>query len=37
MLPVNIALVDDDPEFSQYLAQHLRSQGVAVQVFAEFS
>ncbi len=35
MLPVNIALVDDDPEFSQYLAQHLRSQGVTVQVFAD--
>ncbi|RVT88693.1 response regulator transcription factor [Inhella crocodyli] len=35
MLPATIALVDDDPEFSQYLAQHLSSEGVSVQVFAD--
>lgn len=34
-LPSSLALVDDDPEYSQYLAQHLRAQGVNVQVFAD--
>jgi DNA-binding response OmpR family regulator len=35
MLPVSLALVDDDSEFSQYLAQHLRAKGITVQVFAD--
>jgi DNA-binding response OmpR family regulator len=30
MLPHNLALVDDDSEFTEYLAQHLREQGVGV-------
>ena len=30
MLPRNLALVDDDSEFTEYLAQHLREQGIAV-------
>lgn len=34
-LPSSLALVDDDPEYSQYLAQHLRAQGVKVQVFGD--
>jgi len=35
MLPASLALVDDDPEYSQYLAQHLQTQGVRVSVFAD--
>jgi two-component system, OmpR family, response regulator len=33
MLPRTLALIDDDSEFTEYLAQHLRSKGVAVTVF----
>ncbi|MCZ2495764.1 response regulator [Xylophilus sp. Kf1] len=33
MLPKNIALVDDDLEFSEFLAQHLRDQACGVRVF----
>ena len=33
MLPRTLALIDDDSEFTEYLAQHLRSQGVEVRVF----
>jgi two-component system, OmpR family, response regulator len=35
MLPRTLALVDDDPDYSLYLAQHLRQQGMQVQVFAD--
>ncbi|MBL8340130.1 MAG: response regulator transcription factor [Rubrivivax sp.] len=30
MLPRTLALVDDDPEYSEYLAQHLQAKGVQV-------
>jgi two-component system, OmpR family, response regulator len=33
MLPRTLALIDDDSEFTEYLAQHLRARGVEVQVF----
>jgi two-component system, OmpR family, response regulator len=35
MLPNTLALVDDDPEYSHYLAEHLRGLGVDVQTFAD--
>jgi two-component system, OmpR family, response regulator len=35
MLPKTLALVDDDPEYSLYLADHLRRLGVDVQVFSD--
>ncbi len=35
MLPRTLALVDDDPDYSLYLAQHLRQQGMQVTVFAD--
>jgi two-component system, OmpR family, response regulator len=35
MLPPTLALVDDDPDYSQYLAQHLRALGMQVHVFAD--
>jgi two-component system, OmpR family, response regulator len=35
MLPPTLALVDDDAEFSEFLAQHLRAQGVTVTVFGD--
>ncbi len=35
MLPKSLALIDDDLEFNEYLAQHLRDQGVDVQVFTD--
>jgi two-component system OmpR family response regulator len=37
MLPRTIALVDDDPEYSEFLAQHLRGRGVDVQLYADSS
>jgi two-component system, OmpR family, response regulator len=33
MLPRNLALIDDDAEYSEYLAQHLRGKGIEVSVF----
>jgi DNA-binding response OmpR family regulator len=33
MLPRNLALIDDDAEYSEYLAQHLRGQGIDVHVY----
>lgn len=33
MLPKHLALIDDDAEYSEYLAQHLRERGVEVTVF----
>jgi two-component system, OmpR family, response regulator len=35
MLPARLALVDDDEEFSEFLAQHLRTRGVEVTTFAD--
>lgn len=35
MLPASLALVDDDAEFSEFLAQHLRDRGIDVSVFAD--
>jgi two-component system OmpR family response regulator len=33
MLPPTLALIDDDPTFADFLAKHLREQGVQVTVF----
>jgi two-component system, OmpR family, response regulator len=33
MLPNNLALIDDDPAYADFLARHLRDQGVDVTVF----
>ena len=35
MLPKTLALVDDDVEYTEFLAQYLRERGVAVDVFAD--
>lgn len=35
MLPSTLALVDDDSEFSEFLSQHLREQGIQVEVFPD--
>lgn len=35
MLPTTLALVDDDAEFCEFLAQHLRGQGIEVTAFAD--
>jgi two-component system, OmpR family, response regulator len=35
MYPRTLALVDDDREYSDYLAQHLRAQGIDVHVFGD--
>ncbi len=35
MLPPTLALVDDDAEYSEFLSQYLRDQGVAVDVFGD--
>jgi DNA-binding response OmpR family regulator len=35
MLPSTLALVDDDPDHTQFLGQYLRDQGVQVDVFAD--
>ncbi len=35
MLPASLALVDDDAEFTEFLAQHLRDRGIAVSVFGD--
>ena len=35
MLPKTLALVDDDLEYTEFLSQHLREQGVRVTVFAD--
>jgi two-component system, OmpR family, response regulator len=34
-LPSTLALIDDDPEYADYLAQTLRERGVAVTVFGD--
>ena len=35
MLPKKLALIDDDIEYTEYLSQHLREQGIEVDVFAD--
>jgi two-component system OmpR family response regulator len=37
MLPTTLALVDDDTEYCEFLAQHLRGQGVEVHAYADSS
>ena len=37
MLPPTLALVDDDTEYCEFLAQHLRNQGVNVQAYGDSS
>jgi two-component system, OmpR family, response regulator len=37
MLPRTLALVDDDKEYTEFLSQHLRDQGVRVDVFSDSS
>jgi two-component system OmpR family response regulator len=37
MLPRTLALVDDDAEYSEFLAEHLRAQGVDVRVYCDSS
>lgn len=35
MLPKTLALIDDDIEYTEFLSQHLREQGVEVRVFPD--
>jgi len=35
MLPATLTLIDDDDDYREYLAQHLRRQGVEVHAFAD--
>lgn len=35
MLPATLTIVDDDSDYREYLAQHLRQQGVKVRTFAD--
>jgi DNA-binding response OmpR family regulator len=35
MFPKTLALVDDDAEFTEYLAQYLQARGIQVEVFAD--
>jgi two-component system OmpR family response regulator len=35
MLPRNLALIDDDTEYAEQLAQHLRGRGIDVSVFGD--
>ena len=35
MAPLHLALVDDDAEYTEFLSQHLRDKGMAVDVFAD--
>jgi len=35
MLPKTLALIDDDAEYAEFLSQHLRERGVAVDVFSD--
>lgn len=35
MLPKSLALIDDDPEYSLYLTQHLQAMGIEVHSFAD--
>lgn len=35
MLPKSLALIDDDKEYAEFLAQYLQEQGVRVDVFSD--
>ncbi len=35
MLPKTLAIIDDDPEYAEFLAKYLLAQGVAVTVFSD--
>ena len=35
MFPKTLALIDDDKEYTEFLSQYLREQGIAVDVFAD--
>jgi two-component system OmpR family response regulator len=35
MLPATLTIVDDDADYREYLAQHLRQQGIRVRTFAD--
>lgn len=35
MYPTTVALIDDDPEYAEYLAQHLSGQGMSVDVYRD--
>lgn len=35
MIPKNLALVEDDKEYSEFLAQYLRAEGIAVSVYSD--
>jgi len=35
MLPRTLALIDDDVEYTEFLSQHLRERGIAVDVFSD--
>lgn len=35
LLPSTLALIDDDPEYSEFLSLHLREQGIRVEVFPD--
>lgn len=35
MIPKTLALVDDDTEYSEFLAQYLRGEGIAVSVYSD--
>ena len=35
LLPSTLALIDDDTEFAEFLSQHLREQGIRVEVFPD--
>ena len=37
MLPKTLALVDDDSEYAEFLAQYLREQGASVSTYADSS
>ncbi len=37
MLPATLALVDDDTEYCEFLAQHLRTQGINVKAYGDSS
>lgn len=35
MYPTTVALIDDDPEYAEYLAQHLSGEGMSVDVYRD--
>lgn len=34
-MPATLALIEDDPDYANYLARHLQQRGIAVRVFAD--